>query len=99
MTQSGRSPNHGFLNKMTDNLEQIATYEDEASAEIVAGMLRIEGVPVEVRPDSPLPGLVNKVKVLVPESLAHRARWLIKASAVSEVELNFAATGELSDPE
>ncbi len=84
---------------MTDDLEQIAIYEDEASAEILAGMLRIEGIPVEVRLDSPLPGLVNKVKVLVPGSLAHRARSLIKASAVSEAELNFAATGKQSDSE
>jgi hypothetical protein len=99
VTQSSRSATHGFLNKMTENLEQIAIYEDEVSAEILAGMLRIEGIPVEVRPDSPLPGLVNKVKVLVPGSLAHRARRLIKASAVSEAELNFAATGELSDSE
>ncbi len=82
---------------MTDDLEQIAIYEDEASAEILAGMLRIEDIPVEVRLDSPLPGLVNKVKVLVPGSLADKARSLIKASAVSDAELNFAATGERSD--
>ena len=81
---------------MTDALEQVASFDDEASAEALAGMLRSEGIPVEVRSESPLPGLVNEVHVLVPSSLAHRARWFINSSKVSEVELDFAATGELN---
>ncbi len=80
---------------MKKTLEQVATFSDTTSAEVLAGMLRIEGVPVEVRTDSPLPGLVNTVKVFVPASLAHRARWLMNASTVTEAELDFAATGEL----
>jgi len=67
---------------MPEILEQVAVFEDEASAEALAGMLRNEGVPVEVRATSPLPGLIEQVRVLVPGSLAHRARWLINSSEV-----------------
>ena len=80
---------------MADDLEQVATFEDEASAEILAGMLRSEGVPVEVRPISPMPGLIDEVQLFVPASLAHRARWLMNSSEVSDAELTFAATGDL----
>ena len=81
---------------MSDDLEQVATFDDEVSAEILAGMLRSEGVPVDVRADSTLPGLVAEVQVYVPRSLVHRARWFMNSLKVSETELNYAATGELS---
>lgn len=80
---------------MAEGLTRIATYEDEASAEVLAGMLRSEGVPTEVRVISPLPGIVEEVQVYVPTSLAHRARWFINSSKVTDEELQFAATGEL----
>jgi len=79
----------------TDDWEALETFEDELSAQALAGLLRNEGVPVEIRVKSPLPGLVNDVQLFVPSSLAHRARWIINTSPVSEEELNFAATGEL----
>ena len=84
---------------MADSLTQIAVFENEASAELLASALRGEGVPVEVRPISPLPGLIDEVQVYVPASLAHRARWLLHSSNVTDTELRFAATGELSDDE
>ena len=84
---------------MTEDLTQVATFEDEASAEILAGMLRIEGVPTEVRPISPLPEIVDEVQVYVPTSLAHRARWFMNSSKVTDEELRFAATGELGQDE
>ena len=80
---------------MAEELTQVATFDDEASAEVLAGMLRSEGVPTEVRPISPIPGIVDEVQVYVPTSLAHRARWLMKSSKVSDEELQFAATGEI----
>lgn len=82
---------------MTETLEQIATFEDEASAEILAGMLRGEGVPTEVRLISPLPGLVDEVQVFVAASLVHRAHWFMNSLKASDAELRFAATGELGD--
>ena len=84
---------------MTNDLTQIATFEDEASAEVLAGFLRNEGVPTEVRSVSPLPGIVDEVQVYVATSLAHRARWLMNSSKVTDEELRFAATGELDQDE
>jgi hypothetical protein len=84
---------------MAEELTQVATFEDETSAEVLAGMLRSEGVPTEVRPISPLPGIVDEVHVYVPTSLAHRARWFMNSSKVSDEELRFAATGELEQDE
>jgi len=85
--------------KMSDDLEQVAAFEDEASAEVLAGFLRNEGIPAEVRPISPLPGLINEVQVFVPSSLAHRARWFMNSPKVTEAELNYAATGDLTSKE
>ena len=82
---------------MEDYTTKVATYGDAASAEALAGMLRSEGVPADVRTVSPLPGIVDEAHVCVPKSLAHRARWLINSSVVSEEELRFAATGELGN--
>ena len=74
---------------------QVAAYVDQASAEMLAGMLRQEGLPAEVRVKSSLPGIVDEASVLVPPSLAHRARWLISEARVTDEELHYAATGEL----
>jgi hypothetical protein len=84
---------------MTEDLTQVATFEDEASAEIIAGMLRSEGVPTEVRTVSPLPGLIDEVQIYVATSLAHRAQQLMNSSKVTDEELRFAATGELRQDE
>lgn len=84
---------------MTDELVQVSSSGDEASAETLACMLRTEGVPATVRVISPVPGVIEEVQVRVPVSLAHRAKWLIKASKVSDEELRFAATGELGEGE
>lgn len=84
---------------MSDDLVQIASSDEEASAEALAGMLRTEGVPAIVHVVSPVPGMIEEVQVHVPASLAHRARWFINTSKVSEAELRFAATGELGHEE
>ena len=78
---------------------QIATFPDEASAEACAGLLRADGIPVEVRTMSPLPGIVDEVRVYVPSSMAHRARWLVDSAKVTDEELRYAATGELYEKE
>lgn len=79
---------------MTEDMERVATFDSEVSAEICAGMLRNEGVPAEVRAISPIPGLVNEVRVYVLASLAHRARQLIDSSKLSDEELRIAAISE-----
>ena len=64
---------------MKDAWEQIKSFNDELSAEVLAGELRGGGVPAEVVNRSHLPGLENSVVVRVPASLAHRARWVMKS--------------------
>lgn len=80
---------------MSEDLVQVASTDEEASAEALAGMLRAEGVPAIVHVISPVPGIIEEVQIHVPASLAHRARWLMNTAKVSDAELQFAATGEL----
>ena len=80
---------------MTETWKHIQSFSDELSAEVLAGELRREGVPVEVVNRSHLPGLDENVSVQVPTSLAHRARWIMKSLKPSTEELTFEATGEL----
>ena len=84
---------------MTDAWEQIESFNDELSAEVLAGELRGEGVPAEVVNQTHLPGPDNSVVVRVPASLAHRARWVMKSLKPTSAELVYAATGELSGKE
>ena len=84
---------------MSDDLVKVASRDEEASAEALAGMLRAEGVPAIIHVISPVPGLIEEVQVWVPASLAHRARWFINTSKVTGAELRFAATGELGQEE
>jgi hypothetical protein len=72
----------------------LTTYEDQFSAEAEAGRLREEGIPVEVRVKSLLPGIVSEALVLVPNTKVSRAHQIISRFEISEAELNFAATGE-----
>lgn len=84
---------------MNDELVQVASTNEEASAEALAGMLRSEGVPAVLHVLSPVPGVVEEVQVFVPASLAHRARWFINISQVTDAELQYAATGVLGEDE
>ncbi len=84
---------------MSNDLVQVASSDEEASAEALAGMLRAEGVPAVIYVISPVPGLIKEVQLHVPASLAHRARWFINTSKVTDAELRFAATGELGQEE
>ena len=80
---------------MTEFWEQLEVFEDEASAETMAGRLRMEGVPTEIEASSPFPGLNEGFRVMVPKHLAHRARWVLAAIDTTESELTYLATGEL----
>lgn len=80
---------------MSETWEYIQTFADEITAEAFAGSLRAQGVPAEVVVQSHVPGLVNDVKVRVPTSLVHRARFLLNSPKPTDAELTFAATGEL----
>jgi hypothetical protein len=81
---------------MKDGWKEFAAYSDAASAEVTAGLLRSEGVPVEVAGDEPIPGLAGGFRVLVPADLMHRARWVVSNAAFTDEELEFFAIGQTS---
>jgi len=73
--------------------ECFATYDDELAAGVVADYLRRNGCPAEVVGRW---GLVEGVRVLVPGELLHRARWLWSQADLTESELQYLISGELS---
>ncbi len=77
-----------------ESWEVLVTCADQFTAEVQAGLLRNDGIPVDVRMESSLPGLVSEAKIFVPSLKLDRARWVIRHSEVSEEELYLAATGE-----
>lgn len=81
---------------MNEEWCEFAAYSDVASAELVAGLLRNESVPVHIASDEPMPGLVRGFRILVPPDMLHRARWVAAQAELSEEELVFLATGQLS---
>jgi hypothetical protein len=70
-------------------------FQNQPSAESAAEFLRGNGVPATVEVCAALPGLVESVRVVVPSSLLHRARWLLNLGDISDSELDFIATGRL----
>jgi hypothetical protein len=62
---------------MADDWQVFAYYNDQASAEAIAGLLRSEKVTAVVSGDQPIPGLAAGFRVLVPNRLMHRARWVL----------------------
>ena len=84
---------------MQEEWEQFGVFGDRASAASLVGLLHTEGVPAQIDESSPVPGLDEMFRVLVPSRLAHRARWIVATMDVTESELDFLATGELRGPE
>ena len=80
---------------MNEPWQQFATYPDGASAEVAAGLLRSEGVPVNVASDEPMPGLFQGFRLMVPAEMLHRARWVVSNAEFTEEELAFFATARL----
>ena len=79
---------------MTDDWVVFAVFDDQASAEAVAGRLRLDGVPSEVQAQVQLPGL-SVFRLRVPKELSHRARRVMSLAEASEPELTSLATGKL----
>ena len=74
---------------MSDQWQEFAVYSDAASAEVAAGLLRSEGVPVNVASDEPMPGLIQGFRLMVPAEMMHRARWVVSNAAFTDEELAF----------
>lgn len=84
---------------MSDGWQEFASYSDAVSAEAAAGLLRSEGVPVNVSSDEPMPGLIRGFRLLVPTQMLHRARWVVSNAAFTDEELTFLATARLDSDE
>lgn len=76
---------------MRDGWLEVGSYSDAASAEVVAGLLRSENVPVHVAADEVVPGLIRDFRLLVPPALLARARSVLAQQQPSEEELAFLA--------
>jgi hypothetical protein len=80
---------------LSESWQEFAAYSDAASAEVAAGLLRSEGVPVNVLSDEPMLGLIRGFRLMVPAELIHRARWVVSNAAFTDEELAFFATARL----
>jgi hypothetical protein len=81
---------------LSEHWHEFAAYADAASAAVVAGLLRSEGVPVNVASDEPMPGLIRGFRVMVPAEMLHRARWVVSNASFTDEELAFFATERLN---
>jgi hypothetical protein len=78
--------------------ERFMSFPDSASATAIAGYFEQNGLPARVEAGSPGVDLSPAAYILVPGHLFHRARWLLAQQAdMTEAELEFLATGRLSD--
>jgi hypothetical protein len=75
----------------------VADYSDRISAEAALSLLMADGVPAYIASNDYVPGLGSDFAVLVPADSLHRARWILQALPLSERELTYLATGELTD--
>lgn len=80
---------------MSDRWREFAAYSDAVSAEVVAGLLRSEGIPVDVLSEQTAPGLIEAFRLRVPAELVRRAEWVFANAEFTEEELSFIATGRL----
>lgn len=72
-------------------------FSDRGSAEALVAVLGSEGVPARVESSGLVAGIEARYRVLVPSSLVHRARWVLADSDLTDSELDYVATGKLSD--
>ena len=79
--------------------QPFRTFSDRGSAEALVAVLDSEDVPARVESSKLVAGIESQYCVLVPASLAHRANWVLADSDLTESELDYLATGELSDTE
>jgi hypothetical protein len=73
---------------MNADWEQLDVFNVAATAEVVAGLLRSESIPVRIDAREPVPGLAESYSVLVPVSMSKEARNILAHAAISDAELS-----------
>jgi hypothetical protein len=79
----------------TSGWSTLVEYADRLSAEAAMTLLKCGAVPSHIIENAPLPGS-GEFSVQVPAELLHRARWLLQATDVTDRELDYLATNDLS---
>jgi hypothetical protein len=83
----------------SEEWQTFETFSDRGSAEALVVVLHAEGVPARVESSNLVAGIETRHRVLVPSSLLHRAKWVLADSDLTDEELDYLATGKLSDSE
>jgi len=83
----------------SEKWQPFETFSDRGSAEALVAVLNSEDVPARIESSHLVAGIETRHRVLVPSSLMHRARWVLADSDLTESELDYLATGKLSDTE
>lgn len=77
----------------------LACLSDVPSAAVLAEILTSEQVQVRIITEAALMGQAAPCRVFVAAAQAHRAQWILSQRALTEAELTFLATGELTEEE
>jgi hypothetical protein len=77
----------------------LACLSDVPSAAVLAEILSSEEVAVRIITEAALMGQAAPCRVFVAAGQVHRARWILSQRALSEAELTYLATGELTEEE
>ena len=84
---------------LVDRWDPIRGFAERGSAEAFCAHLEFEGVPTRIESRALESAIEVRFWVLVPSTLAHRARWVTPEFPMSDAELNFLATGKLPGQE
>ena len=77
----------------------LACLSDVPSAAVLADILSSESVAVRVLTEAALMGQAAPCRVFVAAGQVHRARWILSQRSLSDSELTFLATGEMTEEE
>ena len=94
-----RLPGIGFKEMKQEEWKPFQAFSDRGSAEALAVVLDSEGVPARIESSKLVAGIETRHCVLVPASLVHRAKWVLADTDLTDSELDYLATGKLSDTE
>ncbi len=77
-------------------LQLLTTAPNVPAAQVIAGLLKGQGVDCHIQTGTPLLGEAQMCAVMVEASLLHRAKILLSEASFTDAELDFLATGHLS---
>ena len=81
--------------RVPNTSEWTREFDSRGAAEAVQAILTGEGVDSHLEVIGAWLGVPSRFRLRVDASMAHRARWVLESSDVTERELAYLATGEL----